>query len=78
MKPADQLKALALAVCAVIVMIGVITVASMQVPAAVASHGGGHGEGHGDESHAAAGHDEHKTDTHDEHKTEESHKGGGH
>lgn len=48
MKPADQLKVVALAFFSIIVMIGIITTVSLMTTSAVAGHGGGHGT----ESHA--------------------------
>lgn len=51
MKPADQLKVVALAFFSIIVMIGIITTVSLMTTSAVAGHGGGHGT----ESHATTG-----------------------
>ncbi|PKL79954.1 MAG: hypothetical protein CVV27_01090 [Candidatus Melainabacteria bacterium HGW-Melainabacteria-1] len=55
MKPADQIKVIALSFFSILVMIGVITAVSIVTTNAVASHGGGHGSteqvadaGHGD------------------------------
>ncbi len=63
MKPADQLKVIALAFVSIIVMIGVITAVSIKTTEAVASHGGGHGtETHSTEGeHAAPAEANHST-----------------
>ncbi|MGV3526075.1 MAG: c-type cytochrome [Candidatus Sericytochromatia bacterium] len=43
MKPADQLKVIALSFFSIVVIIGVITLVSIMTTQAMASHGGGHG-----------------------------------
>lgn len=73
MKPADQLKVIALAFVSIIVMIGVITAVSIKTTEAVASHGGGHGtETHSTESgeHAAPAADHSNPEAGGEHGSE--------
>lgn len=55
MKPADQLKVIALSFFSIVVIIGVITLVSIMTTQAMASHGGGHGAA-GDHSAAAGDH----------------------
>lgn len=79
MKTADQLKVIVLSFLSIVVMVGVITLVSLQTTKVVASHGAGHGEEHGatgtehhEESHTEEAHTEVPADDHSEVKHVES------
>lgn len=68
MKPADQIKVIVLSFLSIVVMVGVITLVSMQTTKMVASHGAGHGEEHG-----ATTTEHHETTTEEHASTEATH-----
>lgn len=73
MKTADQLKIIVLSFLSIVVMVGVITLVSMQTTKMVASHGGGeHGEAQGTE-HASTETAEHHDESAVEKTTTEEH-----
>lgn len=79
MKPADQIKVIALALCTIVVMVAFIAFVSVKTSESVAAHGGGHStteehsaastEQASSEEHAAPAAEEHAATT-EEHKTE--------
>ena len=76
MKSADQIKVIVLSLVAVVVMVGIIAIVSLQTTKAASSHGGKHAtEEHATEEHATEEHatEEHATEEHatEEHATEE-------